>query len=60
MPASDSTTTRDVPGDAPQPRLAWLLVPACALAWVAGVGHLLWDASELTAAAFALGGSHPP
>ena len=60
MPAPDSTTTRDVPGDAPPPRLAWLLVPACALAWVAGVGHLLWDASELTAAAFALGGSHPP
>ena len=42
------------------PRLEWLVVPAAALAWVSATGFQLWDAGELSAAAWRLGGSHSP
>ena len=42
------------------PWLGWLVVPAGLLAWVSASGFQLWDAMELSGAAWTLGGSHPP
>ena len=42
------------------PRLGWLVVPAGLLAWVSASGFQLWDAMELSGAAWSLSGSHPP
>lgn len=44
----------------PRPHLWWLIGAGCLLAWHASAGPHLYDAGELVAAAFGLGGAHAP
>ncbi|MCA9529422.1 MAG: DUF2723 domain-containing protein, partial [Myxococcales bacterium] len=58
--ALDRRSARDRRDRLRPPDLRWLVVPASALVCAVGAGYQLYDAGELTAAAFELGGSHPP